>query len=113
MPPFGGFFIGLLAASVLNNAEAVVLLLHQMAPTDGLLDTGAEHGVIGKPQLAILQAQLSTYNLQAKWRDDAGPGAAIGVGGSAKVLGVVDAPSASVALMQCYNSSCSIKLCRC
>ncbi len=64
MPPFGSFFIGLLlAASIINNAEAVHSLLHQMEPTDGLLDTGAEHGVIGKPQRVILQEQLSTYNL--------------------------------------------------
>ena len=81
-------------------------------PQHGVVDTAAESGLVGSP---ALESQLKGHGLRVLWSPK--KSMAKGVGGQAKVLGVVLIPlsigGANGILEACYqsNSSNSLEFC--
>ena len=57
----------------------------------GLLDTGAQHGVVGKPHFDRLEKELAQYGLKVR-RLPMTMKDASGIGGSTEFLEIVDVP---------------------
>ena len=70
-----------------------------------LVDTAAQHGCVGSPQLHKLQATLAEHGLKIKWVDRT-PSVTGGIGGKASVLGRVQIPVAFGGL--CGLLECSV-----
>ena len=69
-----------------------ILLMEQVEAHEAIANTGAENGVIGKPRLPDLSKLLALFGLQFRWKSQPMTKEALGIGGSAKVLGILEVP---------------------
>ena len=60
-------------------------------PSQALLDTGAQHGVIGKPSLERLETELGKHGLKVRRVPQVLTGAS-GIGGSTEFLETIEVP---------------------